>query len=270
MPSTMPPPDVDRLSLRLLDIAAQAALSVEKLLLEGFQTNIAPEEKGNRHDLVTKYDRNAEETIREAILKRYPDSTILGEESGNHGDGAIQWFVDPIDGTTNFATGIPFFNVSIAAALDQRMLAGVIYDPIRREMFSASTAGAFLNTERIRATGTSSEAQAVLLTDFPYPDQTITDDDYGLFADLVHNFRAVRRLGSAALELAYVACGRVDAAFLGLGSAWDVAAGMMLIEQAGGQYVPIERLATGMWPPSRCIATSAEFDLEQSILKRFF
>ena len=111
------------------------------------------------------------------------------------------------------------------------------------------------------------EAEALLLTDFPYADQPITDNDYDLFAAMVKHFRSVRRIGSAALELAYVACGRADVAFLGLGSAWDVAAGMMLIEQAGGQYLPIERLATGMWPPSRCVATCAGFDVEQSVLK---
>lgn len=266
----MPSTDLDILSLRLLDIAAQAAFTVEELLLEGFNSNISTEEKTNRHDLVTAYDRQSEETIAAFILEKYPDSTILGEESGNRGDGAVQWFVDPIDGTTNFATGIPFFNVSIAAALDRQMLAGIIYDPVRREMFSASTGGAFLNNQPIQANGSPDEAHAVLLTDFPYPDHTLTEDDYALFADLVHRFRSVRRIGSAALELAYVACGRVEAAFLGLGSAWDVAAGMMLIEQAGGQYIPIDRLATGMWPPSRCVAACAGFDVEQSVLKRFF
>ncbi|MCB0194340.1 MAG: inositol monophosphatase [Anaerolineae bacterium] len=266
----MPPSDLDQLSLRLLDVAAQAAFKVEALLLEGFSTHVATEKKSNRHDLVTAYDRNSEAIIKEFIFKKYPDSAFLGEESGNEGDGAIQWFVDPIDGTTNFAAGIPFFNVSIGAALGQKMLAGVVYDPIRREMFSASTAGAFLNAKPIRAIGNTSEANAVLLTDFPYPDYAITEDDYALFADMVRRFRSVRRIGSAALELAYVACGRVDAAFLGLGSAWDVAAGLMLIDQAGGCYLPIERLATGMWPPSRCVATCAGFDIEKSVLNTFF
>lgn len=259
--------DLDHLSLRLLDIAAQAAFKVEGLLREGFAANVATHEKANRHDLVTEYDHRSEETIINFILKQYPDSQILGEEGGYRGDGAVHWFVDPIDGTMNFASGIPFFNVSIAAALNGQMLAGVVYDPVRREMFSASTAGAFLNAEPIRAIGHPTEAEALLLTDFPYADQAITADDYGLFADMVQRFRSVRRIGSAALELAYVACGRADAAFLGLGSAWDVAAGMMLIEQAGGHYLPIERLATGMWPPSRCVATCAGFEIERSLLK---
>lgn len=263
----MPLTDLDQLSLRLLDIAAQAAFKVEELLLEGFTKNVTTHEKANRHDLVTEYDHRSEETIINFILNRFPDSRILGEEGGHRGDGAVQWFIDPIDGTMNFINGIPFFNVSIAAALEGQMLAGVIYDPVRHEMFSASTAGAFLNARPIRAVGHPTEAEALLLTDFPYADYAITDNDYGLFADMVQRFRSVRRIGSAALELAYVACGRADVAFLGLGSAWDVAAGMMLIEQAGGQYLPIERLATGMWPPSRCVATCAGFDIEQSVLK---
>jgi myo-inositol-1(or 4)-monophosphatase len=201
------------------------------------------------------------------ILEHYPDSTVIGEEAGAYGAGAVQWYVDPIDGTTNFATGFPFFCVSIGAALDQHMLAGVIYDPLRQELFSASVAGAFLNQQPIKAQGSRVDAETVVLTDFPYITRNIVADDYVFFAQMVKNLRAIRRIGSLALELAYVACGRADVVFSTGANAWDIAAGMLLLELAGGRYFPFESTRHKPWPPVDFVAACPEFDLDQSVLR---
>lgn len=268
----MKPQDINELSQHLLNIATTAALMVGDTLSEAFVRGVSAEEKSGHYDLVTEYDREAERVIVEQIFREYPNSTVIGEEGGARGDGAVRWYVDPIDGTNNFATAFPFFCVSIGAALNGQMLAGVIYDPVRRELFSASTTGAFLNGERISARGNKIDSRAVLLTDFPYPGDMSSDEDYLSFAQMVRNFLSVRRLGCAALELAYVACGRADVAFsIGGSSAWDVAAGMLIVEQAGGRYVslgqPDPQTGQTPWPSGKYIATCPEFELEQSILK---
>jgi myo-inositol-1(or 4)-monophosphatase len=257
----------DELSQHLVKIASTAALKVGDMLVEAFRRGVSVREKKGFYDLVTEYDSKSEQMIVEHILEQYPDSRVVGEEQGAYGGGAVQWYVDPIDGTTNFATGLPLFCVSVAAALDQSMLAGVIYDPVRQELFSASTQGAFLNGRPIRARGGRLDSQAVLLTDFPYITRQITADDYGLLAQIVSHFRAVRRLGSLALELAYIACGRADVFFSSGSQAWDVAAGMLLVEQAGGRYLLLEPARHKAWPPVDCLVTCPEFDLEQSVLK---
>lgn len=257
----------DKLSQQLLAVAKAAAFSTGEMLTEAFAGSKLTSEKSSRHDLVTEFDHRAERMIIDRIMDQYPDSTILGEEGGFQGSGAVQWFVDPIDGTTNFALGIPFFNVSIAAALDGEILAGVVYDPMRQELFAASTRGAFLNDRPIRARRITAETEAVLVTDWPYPDYNFTDDDFLIYAGVVQRFRAVRRMGSLALEMCYVACGRVDVCFSLLGKAWDVAAAMLLLQQAGARYVPIPGLNKETWPPSKFIATGPDFEVGQSSLE---
>lgn len=257
----------DQLSQQLLAVAQAAALSTGAMLTEAYAGSKPTSEKSSRHDLVTEYDLRAERLIVDQIMAQYPDSTILGEEGGSQGNGAVQWYVDPIDGTTNFAMGIPFFNVSIAAALEGQILAGVVYDPLRQELFAASTRGAFLNERPIQARRVVSEAEAVLVTDWPYPGYNFTNNDFLVYAEVVQRFQAVRRMGSLALEMCYVACGRVDACFSMLGKAWDVAAAMLLLEQAGARYMPIPGLNHEAWPPSKFIATGPNFELEQSCLK---
>jgi myo-inositol-1(or 4)-monophosphatase len=259
--------DRDELSLKLVEIASAAALGVGEMLVEAFRAGVTAEQKSAFYDLVTAYDHRSEQMISQAILAQYPDSTIVGEEAGVQGQGAVHWYVDPIDGTTNFATGIPFFCVSIGAALAGQMIAGVIYDPLRSELFTASTQGAVLNGQAIRAQGGRRDAEAVLLTDFPYISRRITADDDGLFARIVGSFKAVRRLGSLALYLAYVACGRADVSFSSGSQAWDIAAGMFIVEQAGGRYFPLEPARQKPWPPVDFVATCPEFELEQSVLQ---
>ncbi len=268
---------MNKLSQQLVEIASNAALKVGDMLVkasaEALAGGVSTEEKEGFYDLVTKYDREAEQAIADHIFQSYPDSTIVGEEGGAQGDGSVHWYVDPIDGTSNFASGIPFFSVSIGAVLDDRILAGVIYAPIRRELFSASTVGAFLNGEPIKSQGHKTDSKSLLVAAFPNPREDILGDDGQLFTELVRRFSTVRRLGSAALGLAYVACGRADVVFEPIISPWDVTAGILLIEQAGGRYVPLGEVDSHAqsypWLFPGFIATCAEFDLEQSIMNVF-
>lgn len=268
--------DINHLSQHLLKIAKGAALLVGDMLVEASAEatvgKLAIENKANFHDLVTKYDRQSEQMITDYIFQQHSDSTIVGEEGGAKGSGSIHWYVDPIDGTSNFARGIPFFCVSIGAALGDQMLAGVIYDPVRREMFSASTQGAFLDDKPIRAHGSQTDSGALILTAFPSPHATgVSDDDFKLFSELVRSFATVRRVGSCALSLAYIACGRADVVFESSVNPWDVAAGILIVEQAGGRYLPLASPSSPAdqqpWLSPKFIATCPEFDLEQSVLR---
>jgi myo-inositol-1(or 4)-monophosphatase len=265
------------LSLHLEEVAKGAALCVAEMLVaasaEATAGGLSTAEKSSFHDLVTKYDQESERMITDYILAHHSDSTIVGEEYGARGGGNVQWYVDPIDGTSNFAAGLPFFCVSIGAAIEGQILAGAIYDPIRQEMFSATTQGAYLNGQPIRAQGGKSDAQALLLTAFPSPHAGVLDEDVKLYFEIVRRFATVRRMGSAALALAYVACGRADIVYEPGINPWDVAAGSFLVQQAGGRYIGfgkqrLESESPQPWMFARCIAACPEFELEQSILSQ--
>ena len=271
--------DKTNLSLQLEEVAKGSALRVAEMLVTGSAEATAGKlsigEKSSFHDLVTKYDRESEQLIVDYILTHHPDSTIVGEEYGTRGDGTVQWYVDPIDGTSNFAAGIPFFCVSIGAALDGQMVAGIVYDPIRKEMFSATTQGATLNGQPIRAHGRSGQEQALLLTAFPSPHTGVSDNDCKLYLELVRHFTTVRRMGSAALSLAYVACGRADVMYEPGINPWDVAAGSFLVQQAGGQCLgfgkqTVENETPHPWMFAKCLAACPEFELERSVLRQLF
>ncbi len=224
-------------STRLVETATRAALAVEQMLLDAFRSTVNYSYKRDRHDIVTEYDRASEEKIAAVIMAEVPDSTIVGEERGAVGEGAVRWYVDPIDGTTNFARGIAYWCISIAAAIDDRVMAGVILDPVARHLFSASLSGAFLNGERLHADAASEENRAVILTGFPNPRHLAGRREMALdsYVELLDGFLAVRNPGSAAIQLAHVAAGWADAAMGIDTNPWDVAAGMLLIEQAGGR-----------------------------------
>lgn len=259
--------DSAALSQHLLEIASAAALDAGAYFAPfAGRIEIAAEKKGF-FDPVTECDRESERRIVERIFREHPDSTIVGEEDGQQGSGAVHWYVDPIDGTNNFVAGIPFFCVSIAAALGDQLLAGVIYDPSKNEVFAASLAGATLNGEPIRSSGSTLDSGSTLLTEFPRAGRPIGPNDLDQYARLIRPFRAVRRMGSTALHLAYVAAGRADATF-GMGTnPWDVAAGTMLVQQAGGRYlVPPGNPAWSAkpWLSPHYLALTGSLDLEQS------
>jgi myo-inositol-1(or 4)-monophosphatase len=188
-------------------------------------------------DFVSAADRKAEQILRDALQKARPDYGFVMEESGiiEGTDPSHRWHIDPLDGTTNFLHGIPHFAISVGLERDGQVVAGVIYDPVKDEMFIAEKGkGAFLNNRRVRVAARSEMADAVVACGLPH----IGKGDHGLFlreaAATMGSVAGMRRLGAAALDLAYVACGRLDAYWeRGLNS-WDLAAGLILIREAGG------------------------------------
>ncbi|MFI6316265.1 inositol monophosphatase family protein [Nonomuraea sp. NPDC050556] len=228
----------------LTAIASEAARAVGDRLRKAFRSRPPVDLKRDFHDPVTEHDRAAEETIREVITSSCPGSVIVGEEGGVQGSGAVTWYVDPIDGTANFAAGLPFFCVSIAAAVDGELVAGVVYDPVREDEFTASPTGAWCNGVPLRSAGATRDREAMLLTSYPTPRVLAAEGEKVLlrYGKLLTSFAAVRRPGSAALKLAHVAAGWADVAYGQSVSSWDVAAGALLVRQAGGVYVgdPLE------------------------------
>jgi myo-inositol-1(or 4)-monophosphatase len=187
------------------------------------------------HDYVTEVDRKAEQAIIEIIRNTYPNHAILAEESGEQSGDEFTWIIDPIDGTTNFVRGFPFYCVSIAVKRKDRLEYGVIYDPTRQDLFTAARGhGAQLNQRRIRVTDRQDLQGALLGTGFPFRDKDNLSFYLETFAALFPHISGVRRAGSAALDLAYVAAGRLDGFWeIGL-KPWDIAAGALLIREAGG------------------------------------
>ncbi|MEV0347406.1 inositol monophosphatase family protein [Nonomuraea sp. NPDC050680] len=229
---------------QLLDTASEAARAVGPRLRKAFRSRPPVATKRDFHDPVTEHDRAAEETIRTVITARWPGSAIVGEEGGLTGSGELRWYVDPIDGTANFAAGLPFFCVSIAAAVAGELVAGVVYDPVREDEFTASTLGAWCNGTPIRSKGATQDREAMLLASYPTPLDLELDGERALrrYGRFLESFSAVRRPGSAALKLAHVAAGWADVAYGTRSHPWDVAAGALLVRQAGGVYVgdPLE------------------------------
>lgn len=226
----------------MLNIALRAARSAGELIFRSIERLdvISINEKDAR-DYVTEIDRAAEQAIIQALQKAYPTHGFMGEEGGiiqGSGDGAdYQWIIDPLDGTTNFIRGVPHFAVSIACKYRGRLEHAVILDPVRQEEFTASRGrGAALNGRRIRVSNRKSLDGALLGTGFPFRDSQLEhlDNYFGMFRSLVGQTAGIRRAGAASLDLAYVAAGRFDAFWeFGL-SEWDMAAGALLIQEAGG------------------------------------
>ena len=218
-----------------LEIAVIAAKAAGQIQRDHVGLELEISSKSVDSDLVTIVDAKCEETIRRIILDAYPSHQILGEEGGSVGSSEYVWIVDPLDGTVNYAHGFPFYCVSIALEIAGIRVVGVVYDPIRDEMFSAlSGGGAFLNGKKIGVSSQSSlSGRAMLATGFPYDPSTAL-----LALEVFKRFLAlglpIRRPGAAALDLCYVACGRIDGFFEYKLQAWDCAAGILLIEEAGG------------------------------------
>ncbi|MEO1595307.1 MAG: inositol monophosphatase family protein [Pseudomonadota bacterium] len=223
----------------LLNVAVAAARKGGDSLIRSQHRldNLNVQSKG-RNDFVSEADRLAEAKIIDEIRKSYPDHAILAEETGAHdGQDDVTWIIDPLDGTSNFLHGFPVFCVSVACQVGGRLAHGVVYDPMRQELFTASRgAGAQLDGRKIRVSGRQHLKTALLGTGFPFrADQQEDVDHYlALLKTALMASSGVRRPGAAALDLAYVAAGRLDAFWeFGL-KAWDVAAGALIIREAGG------------------------------------
>ena len=186
-------------------------------------------------DFVSEVDRAAEQTIIQTLLDAYPDHAILAEESGSQGESEYLWIIDPLDGTTNFLHGLPQFAVSIALQHKGIITQAVVYDPVKNELFTATRGrGAFLNDKRIRVTRRVQLADSLIGTGFPYTRFEHMDAYMAIFRDLMQKTAGLRRPGSAALDLAWVATGRYDGFFETGLKPWDIAAGCLLITEAGG------------------------------------
>ena len=219
-----------------LNIAARAARSAGKILLRYFdRVDQLKVETKSRNDFVTEVDRSAEAAIIQELRARFPGHAILAEESGHQGDSEYEWVVDPLDGTTNYLHGFPQFAVSIALRHRGQLECGVVYDPLREEMFTTARGqGAHLNDRRLRVAARTSLDGSLIGTGFPFRDQRHIDHYVGMFKAMSQATAGLRRPGAASLDLAYVAAGRTDG-FWEIGLApWDLAAGALLITEAGG------------------------------------
>jgi myo-inositol-1(or 4)-monophosphatase len=220
----------------MLNIAVRAARSAGDLILRSTDNigHLHIDQKG-KNDFASEVDRKAEREIINIIRTAYPDHAILAEESGAHKGNEFVWVVDPLDGTTNFLHGFPQYAVSIALKVKGKLEVGVIYDPLRDELFTAKRGGgAMLNNRRIRVTQQSGMKGALIGTGFPFKTAAHLDAYVGMFKAITTDSAGIRRAGSAALDLAYVAAGRLDGFWeIGL-MEWDMAAGILLIKEAGG------------------------------------
>lgn len=230
----------------LLATAVEAALAAGRLQCQYFRQSPAITKKG-RIDLVTAADLAVERAFRGLIAARFPDHGVLGEEAAGKEspvDAEYRWIVDPVDGTTNFAHGLAFFSVSIALEVRGRVELGVVYDPIARELFTAERGlGARLNGVRISPTRCDALVDALLCTGFPYSIREERRKQLHVFAAFLEEAQAVRRLGSAALDLCYVACGRLDGYWEEKIQPWDIAAGALIVEEAGGRVSRLDGTA---------------------------
>lgn len=219
--------------------AIEAALNAGELLLSGFGTNYSVSSKGGNQNLVTEYDLSSQKLIVSILRKQFPDHQFLGEEDKVESQidhTKIVWIIDPLDGTVNFARSIPVFSVSIAAALGKEILTGVVYYPSMNELFVAEkNKGAYLNSKRLKVSDRANFNQSFMATGFPYDVDKDPLNCVERFASIAKMGIPLRRLGSAAIDLSYVAAGRFDAFWeVGL-HPWDLAAGKLLIEEAGGK-----------------------------------
>ena len=219
-----------------LTTAVEAVVHAGDIMMSRFGTGIRIDKKGTI-DLVTEVDVAIERSFREMVAARFPDHAVLGEEMGGSAapPAGPCWVFDPIDGTTNFAHGLPIFCSSLALEVDGVAQLAAVYDPTRRELFTAERgSGAFLNGRRLHVSDAAALVDAVLVTGFPYDVHQRVDEIVGLFAAFVGRARAVRRLGSAAIDMAYVAAGRFDGFWEVKLNPWDVSAGALMVEEAGG------------------------------------
>lgn len=220
----------------LINIAIKAARNASKIVLRAIDRldTIQIEEK-RRNDFVTDIDKHSEEEIIRTIHESYPDHAILGEEGGAIGSSDHTWIIDPIDGTNNFLHGHPHFCISIGIKYKDRLEHGVIYDPLRQELFIATFgSGAFLNDRRIRVSTRKQLSKSLIASGFSNKSHQDLETYLKISTPILPQASGTRHSGSASLDLAYAACGRIEA-FWGIGLApWDIAAGALIVKEAGG------------------------------------
>ncbi len=222
----------------ILAFAEEIAAYAGVIQMRGFRSESTRISYKSRTDLVTNIDRESEEFLYGKILEEYSGHTIVAEEGSRHDtDGDLVWYVDPLDATNNFAHGIPVFCVSLGvySRQENRVVVGVVYDPLHKEMFTASRGdGAFCNGSPIRVSATGDLGVALLATGFPYDRKDPEKNNLREFTRMSPQVQGIRRLGSAAVDLCYTACGRFDGYWEPCLRPWDMAAGSLIVEEAGG------------------------------------
>jgi myo-inositol-1(or 4)-monophosphatase len=234
-------------SWRYLAVATESVLRAGRLQRERYASGVAVEFKGEI-DLVTEVDRACELAILETIRGRYPEHDVVTEETdlGRSGSRFV-WFIDPLDGTVNFAHSYPFFSASVALAVDGVIVAGAVFDPLRDELFTAERGqGAHLNGRPLRVSGARRLIDSLLITGFPYDLHQRLEERLRFFNRVMGVARAVRRDGSAALDLCYVAAGRADGFWEEILKPWDMHAGRLIVEEAGGTVTRLDGTPLGL------------------------
>lgn len=226
----------------VLNVAVEAAHAAANIMRRQAQhVDAIPFERKARHDYVTEVDKACEDEIVRDIKRFYPDHAFLCEEGGKTGDSDYVWVIDPLDGTSNYMHGIPHFAVSIAHQVKGRTEYAVVYDPMRDEMFTASKGGgAFLNQKRLRVSSRNSLDNAIVATAFPFRQRNHLQAYARVFQSVFSKVEDFRRAGTASLDLAWVAAGRLDGYFEVGMKPWDVAAGALIVREAGGVVLDFE------------------------------
>ncbi len=256
MPDTLPMKEA-------LNTAEHIARQAGALLRYYFERPRTFDHKQTRVDLVTEADRASEQLIAEALQKAFPGHHIVGEEGGGYGPPAAEtlyhWYVDPLDGTTNFAHRFPVFAVSLAlSGPDMQPLLGVVYDPMRDEMYKAQRGhGATLNGRPLHVSRVTQLAEALVVTGFPYNRWTAEDNNVTMFGHFARRVQGLRRVGAAALDLCWVAAGRFDVYWERGLQPWDGQAGMLCVQEAGGTLTDYDgQLSEAMWRGNAVVATN--------------
>ena len=225
-----------------LETAIEAARLGGKILMESLSDLETKQvQRKQEFDFVTQVDHRSEEAILQLIRERHPEHSILAEESGgSREEQDYLWIIDPLDGTKNYIHGFPVFAVSVALQFKSELRVGVVFDPVRDELFHAEKdKGAFLNDDPVKVSKTADFSECLLATGFPFRAKHLTEPYLEAFKELFYQASDFRRAGAAAIDLAYVACGRLDGFWELMLNSWDIAAGALLIEEAGGEVTDI-------------------------------
>lgn len=255
----------------MIQTAIEAALEAGRFLKMNLGKVKHIERKlGQETNLVTELDRKAEEIIISKIKQRYPHHDFLAEESGSHKKvSEYRWVIDPLDGTTNFTHGLPIFCVSIGLEVKGELKLGVVYDPNLDELFTTEKGkGAFLNHRPIKVSSTAVLRESLIVTGFPYNIRSNPYNAVQHFNNFLGEAQAVRRLGSAAIDLCYVACGRFDGFWEVALNPWDMAAGVLLLEEAGGKFTDFRGFPSTIHNPNVLTTNGRIHDQMVEVLKR--
>jgi len=257
----------------MIELAVDAAREAGKFLkISVGKFRELERKQGEERNLVTEIDKKAEQMIIEIIRKRYPTHEFLGEESGSHKTQSdYKWIIDPLDGTTNFTHGLPIFCTTIGLEHKGEIILGVTYDPNTDELFTAEkNKGAYLNSRRIHVSKVKRLMESLIITGFPYDIKNNPHNAVEHFSNMLMATQAVRRLGSAAIDLAYVACGRFDGFWEVTLNPWDMAAGVLLVEEAGGKFTNFKGFPSTIYFPNVLATNGLIHEQMVEVLRRGF